>query len=270
MADQEHGHYVDAGLLGEDVRQLGHGAEMEVPPPLIHVGNEYFQYQAGLCKVEPPWHEPDIGIPFNVPQNVPSQCAFRSTSLDYSEWQGPRLLLMDGKNGMVKLKICLERRSVWFMTTAREMSGFDELLGNVLSQLGCWRNPGCMVEPTLQVMAIHGAIVRKKEEKKNQDCVYVSHLKPFRLSATSGKASVKSTVVKTPASIIKKKKTTVDQVKEKTPKVVRWCDQQTRAVDQEQHCEKDASSTPGLSDERVGGHVLRSRRRLKSPTRLDL
>ncbi|EFX63086.1 hypothetical protein DAPPUDRAFT_269105 [Daphnia pulex] len=75
MADQEHGHYVDAGLLGEDVRQLGHGAEMEVPPPLIHVGNEYFQYQAGLCKVEPPWHEPDIGIPFNVPQNVPSQCA---------------------------------------------------------------------------------------------------------------------------------------------------------------------------------------------------
>ncbi|EFX64146.1 hypothetical protein DAPPUDRAFT_118502 [Daphnia pulex] len=127
MADQEHGHYVDAGLLGEDVRQLGHGAEMEVPPPLIHVGNEYFQYQAGLCKVEPPWHEPDIGIPFNVPQNVPSQCAFRSTSLD-----------------------------------------------------------------------------------------------------------------------------------------------QTRAVDQEQHCEKDASSTPELSDERVGGHVLRSRRRLKSPTRLDL
>ncbi|EFX66585.1 hypothetical protein DAPPUDRAFT_262882 [Daphnia pulex] len=105
--------------------------------------------------------------------------------------------------------------------------------------------------------------------KKNQDCVHVSHLKPFRLSATSGKASVKSTVVKTPASIIKKK-TTDDQVKEKTPKVVRWYDQQTRAVDQEQHCEKDASSTPGLSDERVGGHVLRSRRRLKSPTRLDL
>jgi hypothetical protein len=44
---------------------------------------------------------------------------------------------MDGKNGMVKLKICVERRSVWFMTTAREMSGFDALLGNVLSQLGC-------------------------------------------------------------------------------------------------------------------------------------
>jgi hypothetical protein len=105
--------------------------------------------------------------------------------------------------------------------------------------------------------------------KKNQDCVHVSHLKPFRLSASSGNVSVKSTVVKTPVSIIKKK-TTDDQVKVKTPKVVRWCDQQTRAVEQEQHCEKDASSTTGLSEERVGGHVLRSRRRLKSPTQLDL
>ncbi|EFX67316.1 hypothetical protein DAPPUDRAFT_331189, partial [Daphnia pulex] len=76
MADQEHGQHVDAGQLGEDVRQLGHGAEqIEVPPPLIHVGNECFQYQAGLCKVEPPGHEPDVDIPFNVPQNVPSQCA---------------------------------------------------------------------------------------------------------------------------------------------------------------------------------------------------
>jgi hypothetical protein len=76
MADQEHGQLVDAGQLGEDVRQLGHGAEqIEVPPPLIHVGNECFQYQAGLCKVEPPGHEPDVDIPFNVPQNVPSQCA---------------------------------------------------------------------------------------------------------------------------------------------------------------------------------------------------
>ncbi|KZR96183.1 Uncharacterized protein APZ42_009629 [Daphnia magna] len=64
--------------------------------------------------------------------------------------------------------------------------------------------------------------------------------------------------------------TSENQVKEKTPKVVRWCDRQSRAVDQEQHCEKDASSTTGLRDERVGGHVLRSRRRLKSPTRLDL
>ncbi|KZS10738.1 Uncharacterized protein APZ42_024709 [Daphnia magna] len=88
-------------------------------------------------------------------------------------------------------------------------------------------------------------------KKKNQDCVHVSHLKPFRHSAPSGKTSEK-------------------QVKEKTPKVVRWCDQQSRAWDQEQHCEKDASSTTGLRDERVGGHVLRSRRRLKSPTRLDL
>ncbi|KAI9556842.1 pol polyprotein [Daphnia sinensis] len=89
-------------------------------------------------------------------------------------------------------------------------------------------------------------------KKKNQDCVHVSHLKPFRHSAPSGK------------------QTSENQVKEKTPKVVRWCDQQSRAENQEQHYEKNASSTIGLRDERVGGHVLRSRRRLKSPTRLDL
>ncbi|KZR97380.1 Uncharacterized protein APZ42_007785 [Daphnia magna] len=107
-------------------------------------------------------------------------------------------------------------------------------------------------------------------KKKNQDCVHVSHLKPFMHSEPSGKMSVKSPVVKTPVSIIKKKQTSENQVKEKTPKVVRYCDQQSRAVDQEQHCEKDASSTTELRDERVGGHVLRCRRRLKSPTRLDL
>jgi hypothetical protein len=83
MADQEHGQLVDAGQLGEDVRQLGHGAEqIEVPPPLIHVGNECFQYQAGLCKVEPPGHEPDVDIPFNVPQKRSVPLRFRSTSLD--------------------------------------------------------------------------------------------------------------------------------------------------------------------------------------------
>ncbi|EFX61690.1 hypothetical protein DAPPUDRAFT_272188 [Daphnia pulex] len=76
MADKEPGQHVDGQQLGEDVRQLGHGTEqIEVPPPLIHVGNACFRYQAGLCKVEPPGHEPDVDIPFNVPQNVPFQCA---------------------------------------------------------------------------------------------------------------------------------------------------------------------------------------------------
>jgi hypothetical protein len=41
-------------------------------------------------------------------------------------------------------------------------------------------------------------------KKKNQDCVHMSQLKPFRHSAPSGKVSVKSPVVKTPVSIIKK------------------------------------------------------------------
>ncbi|KAI9552589.1 hypothetical protein GHT06_020453 [Daphnia sinensis] len=57
------------------------------------------------------------------------------------------------------------------------------------------------------------------------------------------------------------------QAKEKTPKVVRWSDQQTRAVTQKKkkRCERDASTF----DKQVGGHVLPSRQRLKSPTRLD-
>lgn len=42
---------------------------------LIHVGNQDFQYQAVHLKVEPPGHEPDVNIPFNVPRKVPSQCA---------------------------------------------------------------------------------------------------------------------------------------------------------------------------------------------------
>lgn len=61
----------------------------------------------------------------------------------YREWQGPRLLLMDGKtlvpSGMVKLKIYVEGRLIWVTAAVSEMNGFDLLLGNdALSQLGCF------------------------------------------------------------------------------------------------------------------------------------
>ncbi len=109
--------------------------------------------------------------------------------------------------------------------------------------------------------------------KKSRDCVHVSHLKPFRLRAPSGKMSVQPPVIKIPLPVsIIKKKASGSSVKEKTPKVVRWCDQPCRDVvrKNKQLGEKDAPTLSEFSDQRVGGHILRSRRRLRSPTRLDL
>jgi hypothetical protein len=62
---------------------------------------------------------------------------------NFREWEGPRLLLMDGKtlepSGMVKLRIHVEGRLIWVIAAVSEMNGFDLLLGNdALSQLGCF------------------------------------------------------------------------------------------------------------------------------------
>lgn len=94
--------------------------------------------------------------------------------------------------------------------------------------------------------------------RKKQDCVHVSHLKPFRIDTSGESASAES------LSALKKTHPCEEKVRKKTPR-------KTPTVRQKNvRSSRSVKKKCDPGGEQSGGHLLRSRQTLRSPDRLDL